>query len=251
MTRTVLRCDEVSRSFGGVGALNRVSVSFQGPSVAAIVGPNGAGKTTLLNVVTGFVTPDSGTCYIDDQRLDGLAPDRVVKCGVSRTFQSIRLIRRLSVMDNVLLARPRQRGERLLSALTRRGVGNEEAGNMRASQELLEFVGLEAFQSQPADKLSFGQQKLLTLACCLATDARVLLLDEPIAGVHPELADRILHRLKALKEDGRLIVFVEHDLAAVRQVCDSLVVMEAGRVIANGTPADVLALPAVAEAFVG
>jgi ABC-type branched-subunit amino acid transport system ATPase component len=247
----ILRCDKVTKSFDGVQALAGVSLEFAGEGLTAIIGPNGAGKTTLVNVLTGFIRPDSGRCFLDERETTRLAPYKIARLGIARTFQDLRLILQVPVLDNVLLARPNQRGERLFYALTRFGVKNEEARNREESMRLLRFVGLDEKADELAGELSYGQQKLLTLACCLATEARILLLDEPVAGVHPEMASRILDLLRTLRDDGKLIVFIEHDISAVRQIADVVIVMDEGRIIAQGEPADVLERTEILEVYLG
>jgi ABC-type branched-subunit amino acid transport system ATPase component len=204
-----------------------------------------------LNVITGFIRADAGCCFLGDRVISRLPAYRISQLGIARTFQDLRLIPQVSVLENVLLAPPRQRGEKLLPALFRFGVADEEKRNRDKVMSILEFVGLESTVSELAGELSWGQQKLLTLACCLAAEARVLLLDEPVAGVHPELAVQILELLRRLRDDGKLIVFIEHDIAAVRQLADVVVVMDDGRVIAEGPPTEVLERPEIMEAYVG
>ena len=245
-----LRCDGVCKSFDGVSALNEVSLDFPSSGIVAIIGPNGAGKTTLLHILTGFLRADAGHCFVGEHEITRLAPHRIAGLGVARTFQDLRLIEQVSALENVLLARPHQKGENLLAALLRFGVAREEAHNYEAAMRGLRFVGLDGKVNESAGELSYGQQKLLALACCLATEANILLLDEPVAGVHPEMVSHILELLCQLREDGKLIVFVEHDLAAVRQVSDRVIVMDNGKVIAQGEPLDVLARPEIVEAYV-
>lgn len=243
-----IHCCGLSKSFDGLCALRDVNLKFPSSGIVAIVGPNGAGKTTLLNIFTGFLRPDAGRCFLGDCEITGLAPHRIAQLGVARTFQDLRLIQQVSVLENLMLARPDQRGERLLYALLRFGVAKEEAGNREAALRLVRLVGLEQKASEPAGELSYGEQKLLTLACCLATEARILLLDEPVAGVHPAMAARILELLRQLREQAKLIIFIEHDIGAVRQVADHVIVMDEGRVIAEGPPSDVLERPEILEA---
>jgi len=245
-----VRCLRLCKSFDGTVALSDATLELVGSQIAAIIGPNGAGKTTLLNVLTGVVRPDSGRCLVNGSVTAGLALHSITKLGAARTFQDVRLIRKASALDNVMLGMPGQRGEALLGALVRVGVADEEAKNRQRSLGLLEFVGLEQSARSPAGELSYGEQKLLSLACCLATDPQVLLLDEPVAGVHPGMVPHILSRLRSLKAEGRLVVFIEHDIAAVREVADLVVVMDGGRVIASGTPSDVLSRPEILEAYV-
>jgi ABC-type branched-subunit amino acid transport system ATPase component len=245
------RCGNLSKSFDGVHAVDGVTVEFPTSGITAIIGPNGAGKTTLLNVLTGFLRPDAGHCFLGAHKTSHLPAHRIARLGVARTFQDLRLINQVSVLENVLLARPNQRGERLVPALFRFGVAAEEERNHDEAMRLLDFVGLAKQARESARELSYGQQKLLALACCLATDARLLLLDEPVAGVAPEMSSRILELLQKLRNDGKLIVFIEHDIEAVRRVADLVIVMDDGKVIAQGPASDVLERPAIMEAYLG
>jgi ABC-type branched-subunit amino acid transport system ATPase component len=246
-----LRCENLGKSFEGIQALANVSLEFSTTSIVAIIGPNGAGKTTLLNVVTGFLRPSAGQAFLGDYELTRLPAHKIAKLGIARTFQDLRLISQVSVLENVLVARPNQKGEGLLRALFRFGVAAEERKNHEAAMHWLKFVGLDEAAKQPAGELSYGQQKLLTLACCLATEAPILLLDEPLAGVHPEMIERILDLFRELRSLDKLVVFIEHDIASVRKVADSVVVMDHGRIIAQGKPTDVLERPEIIEAYVG
>jgi branched-chain amino acid transport system ATP-binding protein len=244
------RCKELSKSFDGVRALTALDLDFPSEGITSIVGPNGAGKTTLINVLTGFLRPEFGQCFLGNRETTRLAPHRIAELGVARTFQDLRLILQVTTLDNVLLARPNQRGETLLGALLRIGVANEEARNREEAMNVLRVIGLEEKANEFAGELSYGQQKLLTLASCLATDARILLLDEPVAGVHPAMAARILQLMQRMKADGKLIIFIEHDIAAVREVADQIIVMDEGKVIAQGIPNEVLERPEIMEAYV-
>jgi ABC-type branched-subunit amino acid transport system ATPase component len=246
-----LRCERLTKSFDGVQALASVSLFFPQKQITGIIGPNGAGKTTLVNVITGFLRPDAGSCFVGQRQTTHLAPHRIARLGVARTFQDLRLIVQVPTIDNVLLARPRQRGERLLRALLRFGIKEEEARNREEAMRLLKFVGLEEKANELAGELSYGQQKLLTLACCLATEATILLLDEPVAGVHPEMASRILGLLRQLRDQGKLVVFIEHDIDAVRQIAERVIVMDEGRIIAEGIPSEVLDRAEIMEAYLG
>lgn len=243
-------CEALSKSFDGVQALVGVQSVFS-DGVTAIIGPNGAGKTTLINSLTGFLRPDTGRVFIGERDITRLAPHRIAHLGVARTFQDLRLILQVPTLENVLLARPRQRGESLFWAVLRFGVAAEERRNREEAMRLLRFVGLEEKAGELAGELSYGEQKLLSLACCLATEARILLLDEPVAGVHPEMASRILDLLRQLRDDGKIIIFIEHDIAAVRRVADVVIVMDEGRIIAQGKPSDVLERQEILEAYLG
>ena len=245
-----LRCQHLSKSFAGVHALADVDLTFPSAGTVAIIGPNGAGKTTLLNVVTGFLRPDQGRVALSGQDMSHMQPHQIARLGIARTFQDVRLISQVSVLENALLARPNQKGERLLPALFRNGVAAEESHNRAEAMRWLKFVGLADQVNQLAGELSYGQQKLLTLACCLATDARILLLDEPVAGVHPQMIEQILGLLRQLRDFGKLVIFIEHDLASVRLVADMVIVMDDGKVIAQGKPSEVLDRPEIIEAYV-
>jgi ABC-type branched-subunit amino acid transport system ATPase component len=246
-----LRCEGLSKSFDGVQALVNVSLEFPSSGIVAIIGPNGAGKTTWLNQTTGFLRPDAGKCFLGDCELTRLPAHKIARLGIARTFQDLRLISQVSVLENVLVARPKQKGERLLRALFRVGVATEERQNREQAMHWLKFVGLDTAANEFAGALSYGQQKLLTLASCLATDANILLLDEPVAGVQPDRIEQILGLLRELRELGKMIVFIEHDIASVREVADWVVVMDHGKIIAQGKPSDVLERPEIIEAYVG
>jgi ABC-type branched-subunit amino acid transport system ATPase component len=244
-----IRCEALEKTFGGTRALASVTLEFPTSGITAVIGPNGAGKTTLINILTGFIRPDSGRCFLGKREITRMAPHRIARLGLARTFQDLRLIQQITVLDNVMLARPNQRGERLFYALFRFGVRAEEARNREEAMRLLKFVGLEEKAAELAGELSYGEQKLLTLACCLATEAGILLLDEPVAGVHPEMALRILALLRQLRNKGKVIIFIEHDISAVRQIADVAIVMDEGKVIAQGPPSEVLERPEIMEAY--
>lgn len=245
----ILHCENLSKSFDGIYALAGVSVTFPENGIVAVIGPNGAGKTTLLNVLTGFLAPESGRLSLGERELTGLAPHKIARLGITRTFQDLHLIRQVSCLENVLLARPNQKGERLLPALFRNGIAAEEKLNHAEAMRWLKFVGLADMARQLAGELSYGQQKLLTLACCLATEAKILLLDEPVAGVHPEMIQKILSLVSELRGHGKLIVFIEHDIAAVKQIADQVIVMDEGKIIAQGKPVEILERSEIIEAY--
>ena len=244
-------CDRLCKSFDGVYAVVDVTLELPESAVVAIIGPNGAGKTTLLNLLTGFLRPDSGRCFLGGRETTKLAPHQIARLGVARTFQDLRLIKQVSGLENVMLARPNQRGEGLLAALLRFGVAKEEAANREEAMRLLRFVGLADKATELAGELSYGEQKLLTIACCLATEARILFFDEPVTGVHPEIAGQILDVLRRISNDGKLVVFIEPDISAVRRVADLVIVMDDGRIITQGPPNEVLEQPEILEAYVG
>ncbi len=243
------RCKGLSKSFDGVRAVANLDLQFPSSDITSIIGPNGAGKTTLINILTGFVRADAGQCFLGAHDITRRAPDYIARLGVARTFQDLRLILQVPVLDNMMLARPHQRGESLIGALLRIGLAKEEIQNRDEAMRLLKFVGLEEKANDRAGEMSYGQQKLLTLACCLATEARILLLDEPVAGVHPEMAEKILDLMRKLRDEGKLILFIEHDMSAVRRIADHVIVMDHGKVRAQGAPKEVLESQEIMEAY--
>jgi ABC-type branched-subunit amino acid transport system ATPase component len=255
----VLGCRDLSLSFGGVTALTEVTVEFQPGRTTLLVGPNGAGKTTLFNALTGTLLPDSGETYLRNEagrtrRLTwgkgGLASWRIAQLGVARLFQDVRLFKRLSAQENVLCALPRQLGENPLHAifLPWRVRENERHLRERAT-DLLRRVGMEEFAGVRAGDLSFGQQKLVALARALGTGAGVLLLDEPMAGIHPDLAANLLITLRRLASEGLTLVIVEHNLDRVADVADQLVLLREGKIVESG-PASAI-LPRVRQELEG
>jgi ABC-type branched-subunit amino acid transport system ATPase component len=245
------RCQGLGKSFNGVPAIFDLSLQLPHSGVIAIIGPNGAGKTTLLNLLTGFLRADDGECFLGEADITRLSPYQIARLGVARTFQDLRLISQISALDNVLLACPQQRGELLLNALLPFRFSEEEKQNRIEAKRILQFVGLEEKTIELAGALSYGQQKLLSLACCLATKARILFLDEPVAGVHQKIAGSILGLLQQFRHEEKLIIFIEHDISAVRQIADTVIVMDNGRIIARGTPHEVLAKSDIMEAYLG
>lgn len=244
-----LRADNLVKHFNGVRALSGTSVEFMRSSgITAIIGPNGAGKTTLVDALTGFLRVDSGRSFLGAVETTRLRPDQVARLGVARTFQEERLSWRESVLDNVMVAIPSS-GERLYRALIGIGQRGEHESIQAQALDALRVVGLHEHGQTLASNLSYGQQKLLALARCLATDASWLILDEPVAGISPPLVDSLLKTLRLIAKEDRAIVFIEHDIRAVREVADAVVVLDEGRVVACGPTRDVLARDDVLEAY--
>lgn len=246
----IINCDYLSKSFGGVHALSGFSVTINSPGIVAIVGSNGAGKTTLIDLITGYLKPDTGACVLDGHILNGRRPDEIVKLGVSRTFQQLRLANRLTVLENVMLAEPRQRGETLVTAIFGKN-GDSDRFFRRRALDTLDFLGLTQMQDASAGELSFGQRKLLALGCCLATQPSIIILDEPVAGVHPLMIETIAKLLIRVKETGTLVIFVEHDLDIVKAIADRVLILSAGRLVADGNAQDVLSRPDTLDLFLG
>jgi len=245
----VLRCENLRKSYGGVRALSDVSITFPPAGCIAIIGPNGAGKSTLLDIITGFTCPDSGSCFLGNDGISSLRPDQIVGRGITRTFQQVRLISRLSVIENVMLALPNQTGESLWRALIGTGLHSEEAQNFRRSRALLDNVELTEYADTPAGALSYGQQKLLSVTCCIAASGAILLLDEPFAGVNPALAEQISQLIRAIAHEEKLVIFVEHDMEMVRRTADEVMVMDSGKLVARGAPEELLNRREILEAY--
>jgi branched-chain amino acid transport system ATP-binding protein len=249
----ILDVDDVTRSFGGVRAVDGASLEVEPGSITALIGPNGAGKSTLFNVVSGFLAADRGSVRFEGRRIDRSAPYRIARFGLVRTFQVPRALTRLSVLDNVLLAAEKHPGERVSGLLLRPGrarAGEREA-RVRA-KELLELFRLDAHAGDYAGVLSGGQRKLLDFARVLMARPRLVLLDEPMAGVNPTLGRQLVeHALHLRAELGMTFLFVEHDLDIVMEASDRVIVMNEGRVIASGAPAEVRADERVVDAYLG
>lgn len=249
MVETLLETHGLRKHFDGTRAVDRISLSLARASIVSLIGPNGAGKTTLFNVVTGFLPPDSGKVFFEGRDVTRMAAFRRARLGIGRTFQEMRLIRRLSALENVWLALPNQSGETVIGALLGRHKREEKRRRAEALR-WLKYVGIPETANQLAGELSYGQQKLLSVACCLGLGAKLLLLDEPVAGANPALVDRMLELLERLRrEEGKTIVLIEHNMDAVMQISDRVIVMDEGRIIADGTPEEVRESVVVIEAY--
>lgn len=246
-----LEVRDIKKRFEGIWALSEFSCSVAQGELVGLMGPNGSGKTTLLNVISGFVVPDAGTVFFRGVNSAGRSPNRLARDGIARTFQELRLVRQVSVVENVLLCFRRQCGENLANVFfRRRRWEREEESYVKTAQGLLADVGLLSSAKDPAESLSYGQQKLLSLACCLAADAELFLLDEPVAGIAPSMMERILAIIKRLPMEGKSVILIEHNLETVMQVCDRVIFMDAGAKVCEGTPDEVRNDPRVIEAYI-
>lgn len=247
----VMSVHGLTKSFDGVLALDGFDLDVYCGDIVALIGPNGAGKTTLFNIITGFLRADSGIVKVGTDNVTDWVPHRMIRCGVARTFQNLRLIGGISALANVQLSFPHQRGEALVKGLTfsPRATARQERSNRDEAREILAEVGLEEKSDDLAANLSYGQQKLLTMACVLATGADIYLLDEPVAGVHPKLIETILELVRKLASSGKTVVLIEHNIYAVQEVAARAVFMDAGKKIAEGTPTEVLKDERVLEAY--
>jgi len=248
----LLRLDHVSRHFGGVRALDDVSLALEAGRIYGLIGPNGAGKTTLINLLTGLLPPSAGEIWFADTRIDRMPAYRIAALGMTRTYQNIRLFPAMSARENV------QIGQHLV---TRTGVWQrllwlgsarqEEMALQGAALALLARVGLAAHAEQRADELAYGQQRRLEIARALASNPRLLLLDEPAAGMNHAEAAELAALIRSLATDGRTILLIEHNMGLVMSLCDHLIVLDFGRKIADGPAAVVSRDPAVIAAYLG
>ena len=247
----VIVVDEVTRSFGGLTAVSVDHMEVQRGGITGLIGPNGAGKTTLFNLLTGFDQPNTGTWSFDGRPLGKLAPHQVARLGVVRTFQLTKALSRLTVLQNMLLGAQGQKGESFFRALVPGTWRAQERANTEKAMELLTRFKLDRKKDDFAGTLSGGQRKLLEMARALMSDPKVVMLDEPMAGVNPALTQSLLGHVKDLREQGMTVVFVEHDMDVVRDISDWVVVMAAGKVIAEGPPESISQNQAVVDAYLG
>ena len=234
----------VAKRFGGVQALNACSLEISPGKVSALIGPNGSGKTTLFNCITGFYVPDAGDIRYGDLPIVGRLPNQIVHLGIARTFQTTRVFRRITVLENMIVP-VRQPGWRSLFSAAIAGHERERA------EELLRFVGLERYWNEPAGNLSFGQQKLLELATALMAEPDMVLLDEPAGGLNPIMIDRLIGYFRELNARGMSFLLVEHNMGFVMRIADWVAVMHRGAVIAQDEPEAVRNDPRVLEAYLG
>jgi branched-chain amino acid transport system permease protein len=248
----LLRLEGVSKNFGGLKAVNQCTLDLKDGEIVGLIGPNGAGKTTLFNVITGFYPTETGAVHFSGKDISRLPPHRITDLGIARSFQDVRLFHNMTVLDNVLVARPRQAGENLLWIFLRFGqVSREERENREKAMGYLEFVGLAGQAGELAGNLSFAEQKLLSLARLLATEARLVLLDEPASGLDSKVMENLFPLVKDLVKFGKTICIVEHNMEVIRAMVDEIVFLNEGEVLARGTPEEIMKAPELAEIYFG
>ncbi len=249
---SILEIRDLTKTFDGIKAVDSFSAGFEEGQITALVGPNGAGKTTLFNLINGFIKPDSGEILFKGKNIVGLSPYRIARLGIGRIFQDVRIFNRLSALDNVLCAFNDLKGEGVFySVFLRWKMEAEERYYIQKALELLKFVGLEDKAGELAENLSYGQQKLLSIARLLACGADVLLLDEPTAGVNPQMVGKLLELIKDLAKSGKTLIIIEHNMNVVVEVANWVYFMDEGQVTSFGLPADVLGDPEVRKAYIG
>jgi branched-chain amino acid transport system ATP-binding protein len=247
----IVVADKVSRRFGGINAVDVEHLEIPRHKITALIGPNGAGKTTLFNLLTGFDTPNTGTWQFEGNDLAGMSSYKVARLGMVRTFQLTKVMGKLTVMENMRLGASEQPGERLRNALFRGVWGKREKEITAQAEELLAKFKLDTKRDDYAASLSGGQRKLLEMARALMVNPKLVMLDEPMAGVNPALSQSLLDHIKNLKALGMTVLFVEHDMHMVRHIADWVVVMAEGKVVAEGPPVEVMKDQAVIDAYLG
>jgi neutral amino acid transport system ATP-binding protein len=240
----LLEAKNVSKAYGGIHALDGCSIAVEQGTIAGLIGPNGSGKTTLFNVITGYERVDSGEVRFDDALITNQTPEKVFQLGIGRTFQLARIFPRLTVMENMHVAKQRKGAAGLFSRWS-------SSHEQRQALELLDFVGITDLKDMSAGNLSYGQKKLLEFAFILIAEPRVILLDEPAGGVNPTLINHLTDRIKTLNGQGITFLIVEHDMEFVMGICDKVTVLHRGETIATGTAEEVQKNSVVLEAYLG
>ncbi len=247
----ILIADHITRTFGGLTAVNVAHLEVQRGSITALIGPNGAGKTTFFNLLTGYDSPNSGTWSFNGLALNGVPPHKVARLGMVRTFQLTKALYRLTVLENMALGARGQKGESVFASLFPWLWRAQEEEIQKKAISILTNFKLIDKKDDFAAALSGGQRKLLEMARALMVEPEMVMLDEPMAGVNPALKQSLLEHIKELRNEGRTVLFVEHDMDMVHEISDWVVVMSQGEVIAEGTPASVMKNEHVIEAYLG
>ncbi len=242
----------LAKSFGGIQAVRDADIYVEPGSITGLIGPNGAGKTTLFNLLSNFIKPDRGEVTFAGQTISNLQPHQIAQLGFIRTFQVARVLSRLSVLENMLLAKPKQTGENFWRVwLQQPQLRREEKANQEKAMQILESVGLAAKAHDYAGALSGGQRKLLEMARTLMTDPKLILLDEPAAGVNPTLIKQICEHILTWNKSGISFLIIEHNMDVIMSLCDRVWVLAEGTNLATGTPAEIQSNAAVLQAYLG
>ena len=241
---TMLSVNKVTKSFGGIKAVDTCSIAVERGLITGLIGPNGSGKTTLFNMITGFYKADSGTIHLNEKPIQGLKPSQIYHRGIGRTFQITRLFWKMTVLENMIVP-VRELGWRTLLS---QGVKKYEE---EKALELLEMVGLAHYRDEEVRKLSFGQQKLIELAAVLMSDPDMILLDEPAGGVNPVMIENMMELVEDLNDKGKTFLLVEHNMRLVMELCQHIIVLDHGQKIAEGGPSAIQNNPLVLEAYLG
>ena len=248
----MLEVVDLEKNFGGIKAVDGCSLKVEQGSITGLIGPNGAGKTTLFNLITGFYKPDGGEIWFSGERIGGLSPHKIARRALTRTFQIPRELKEMTVLENLMVVPENQVGERIWNSFFRPGVVRRQERELRdEALEVLEFVELIDLANEYAKNLSSGQKKLLELARTLMAEPKMILLDEPGAGVNPTLMKKLTRNIENLRQRGKTFFLIEHDMDLIMNLCDTVIVMNKGRQLAEGTPDEIKKNESVLEAYLG